>query len=244
MSARPSAPARQLTCRPSRTLVMTGSDAERPADRGAKLAAISTLTLRLLASTRSQANSGSHGHRRKHGGRGAARHVTLVELALKRRDAGARRSRHGLQDWANLVACARAAPDAERGLVAQHHGHRLGVLGEDERLQRVLRPTSRRRPSGSAGVWAGEQALVHVFGVRSRSARQRANCSRRAGDQPGSTSAVPGRVRRPLGGEGKRWALPPDTARHPQTLAPSRGPRALGHGDSSSSTGWAAREAG
>jgi hypothetical protein len=219
---------------------MTGSDAERPTDRGAKLAAISTLTLRLLAR---QANSGSHGHRRKHGGRGAARHVTLVELALKRRDAGARRSRHGLQDWANLVACARAAPDAERGLVAQHHGHRLGVLGEDERLQRVLRPMSRRRPSGSAGVWAGERALVHVLGVRSRSARQRANCSRRAGDQPGSTSAVPGRVRRPLGGE-VRGGRFPRTRRHPQTLAPSRGPRALGHGDSSSSTGWAAREAG
>ena len=69
------------------------------------------------------------------------------------------------QEWANtswLVLGQRPSIAAIKCLSISGIG--LAYLGEDKRLHCVLRPTSRRRPAGLSGVWAGEQALVHALG--------------------------------------------------------------------------------
>lgn len=103
-------------------------------------------------------------HRTHEAWRPAGRRLVAVEL--KRTDwRRAAQQAWAYQDWANtswLVLGQRPTLTAVECLSITGMG--LAYLGEDERLHRVLRPASRRRPTGAAGVWAGEQALVHAFG--------------------------------------------------------------------------------
>jgi hypothetical protein len=99
--------------------------------------------------------------------RAAARRLVAVEL--KRTDwRRAAQQAWAYQGWANtswLVLGRRPTLTAVESLSVTGIG--VAYLGEDDRLHRVLRPTSRRRPTGLAGVWAGEQALMqaHASGM-------------------------------------------------------------------------------
>lgn len=89
----------------------------------------------------------------------------LVAVELKRTD-WRRAAQQGWAylAWANtswLVLGQRPTRAAVECLTDTGLG--LAYLGDDERLHRVLRPRTRRRPTGSAGVWAGEQALANAL---------------------------------------------------------------------------------
>jgi hypothetical protein len=103
-------------------------------------------------------------HRTHESWRPAGRRLVAVELKRTNWRRAAEQA-WAYQAWANtawLVLGQRPPLRAIESLGGRGIG--LAYLGEDKQLHTVLRPASRRRPSGEAGVWAGEQALVHALG--------------------------------------------------------------------------------
>lgn len=111
-------------------------------------------------------------HRTHSNWRPAARRQVAVEL--KRSDW--RRGSHqaaAYQAWANaswLILGQRPPRTAIDGLRGTGLG--LGYLGEDERLNVVLRPVYRRRISGDMSIWVGEQAVALSRGSRAEASRR------------------------------------------------------------------------
>lgn len=116
----------------------------------------------------------------------------MVAAELKRSDW--RRAVHqawAYQAWSNaawLVLGQRPPQSAPAALAKMGIG--LAYLGEDERLNVVIRPARARRLSGIVSVWTAEQALRHAL---ASGAEPGANPSKRGCAKPLTPLALPGR---------------------------------------------------